>query len=1204
MNKLSDLYTDFFRIDLDTRGGYSRVASVVTHKQHNPQRCAFKLMRHEIDWQKGMERFQSELKLLSTSAHDRSAPSAVPRIYDSGFAPMELSHALDQTEIPDPHLEINQTGLDFENFVGMEKTLQAKEPGKWLPYLVLELAPYDDSLLRQIRSQSVTDSLNPDKLHVNTTIEMALQLLDPMQYLHVKHHRAYMDWKPEHVFWDNKNKQVKLVDWNITMDLDDGPGEKQNIRDDIRLFCGAVLYAGLALVDPGDPQTDIGLRPTVELNNPLPLNHRKYLTDKPNFYNRDALLDEKIKQIVQRGLDPNQGYDTVQELRAVLTEYLEKNIGETDVEKATRLQAAISANLLINNRSQAMFNDRAQGEDQLGIKDEVEALAETLLLRDVEPPLAVGIMGGWGSGKSFVMYLISKYIEKTRAKSVKKGWSIQDKDPDVPAYVGHIYQINFNAWTYAKSNLWASLMDTIFISLNRQMQIEQLLAHRDCSSKDTISLAEDVYKSMLAGGEVFTKIYGENLKFDQDSDLKQWRENLDYWAHHLFKGNLLWMVMRRRQEENIDRLKDTEEQLKQLKSGREQFEKSCSPEQKSIELNASSKKAYIQTMKTVMMAFIADALSHKAKEKLKEQGLTEEDIQKSRAEATGLLGAVNAIITAFRKNHSYWFLTLLFLLLTFALPYLGTKLRLDFLTSVISQATSLLIAAIPVITSLASWAQKVINFNKKAKTILEDAYKNQQAKQAEEIANSMKMSPAQKIAELQDEISQGSLAAYDTLINLLEAQAEAERQLIGPSAKYSSLMEFVQSRLDAATYENQLGLMHQVRQDIDELTYSLADGAREDVFPRGKPRVILYIDDLDRCPPSRVVEVLEAVQLLLNTKLFVIILGLDTRYITRALEKEYKEILQHEGDPSGLDYIEKIIQIPYRVRPIERDSLQKYLAMQMDVEKPPELEIQPAQQVQSQPVTNISSASTPLSKNTQPKTTQAMLTDDTLKKPLSGDAPKGTSVPDTIVEPKISKPKPLEIELPPAVIQFKQDDLADLTACCQQILLSPRSIKRLVNVLKLMKIFWFRARKDADIAGRDETRPVKQAAICLLALSSAYPEIMREVFVHLENLYRRGQEQIQLFMVLNTISLPPGSAHELAWQFQKYKSDVDALKTIVVDGQDKYGQITLQDLGFSTFNLVRSFSFVGDPVYWADDEDGKPIVVHQPARRISKVNPN
>jgi len=886
---------------------------------------------------------------------------------------------------------------------------------------------------------------------------------------------------------------------------------------------------------------------------------------------------------------------------------------EQIAERDAKLRAAIAANILNRNRAQAVLNDRSQGDDQLGIKDEVEALAETLLLRDVEPPVAVGVMGGWGSGKSFVMYLIGKYVEQTRAKAIQKGWPTRENDLDVPPYVGHIYQINFNAWTYAKSNLWASLMDTIFFSLNRQMQVEQLLAHRTCSPEKTENLAEDVRESMLKGGKEFIKIFGDNLRFDQDKDLEEWKENINYWTHHLFKGNLLWSVMRRRQEENLNKLKDTEEQLKQLKSRREQFEKSSSPEKRSIELNASSKQAYLQTIKTVMVAFISDALSDQTKEKLTQYGLTEEDIQKSWKEATGLRGGINAIVAAFRNNRSYWFLTLLFLAVTFALPYLGTKLHFDFLKSWISQAAALFIAAVPVITAVGSWAQKIIGFNEKARTILEDAYKNQQAKQAEEITNSTKTSPSQKIAELQKEVSQGSLAAYDTLINLLEAQAEAERQLIGPSAKYSNLMEFVQSRLDAATYENQLGLMHQVRQDIDELTYSLVDGAREDVFPRGKPRVILYIDDLDRCPPSRVVEILEAVQLLLNTKLFVIILGLDTRYVTRALEKEYKEILQHEGDPSGLDYIEKIIQIPYRVRPIERDSLQKYLAIQMDVEKPPEPVTQVDLQMQDLPMYDIPSVEDAIPVDLQP---QAFETDSVLETatsmPVSSQAEAVAQTPDladmkplesepeqglaptfqTQTDTQISKPveskteefKLPDVELPPAVIRFKHEDLLDLTACCQQIPLSPRSIKRLVNVFKLMKIFWFRADKEAGLAERDRPRPVKQAAMSLLALSSAYPEVMREAFVHLEGLYRQGLDHSVLFDELNTIKLPPGSAQDLAWQLKKYNSDVAVLKFMAGDGQEKLVQLKLSELKLSTFNIVRSFSFVGDPVYWTDGE--------------------
>jgi hypothetical protein len=258
---------------------------------------------------------------------------------------------------------------------------------------------------------------------------------------------------------------------------------------------------------------------------------------------------------------------------------------------------------------------------------------------------------------------------------------------------------------------------------------------------------------------------------------------------------------------------------------------------------------------------------------------------------------------------------------------------------------------------------------------------------------------------LDDEIKKGSLPACDVLIRLKENQIEQQRLKIGPAAKYSSLLEFVQSRLDAATYENQLGLMHQVRQDIDELTYSLVDNANQDVFPRGKPRVILYIDDLDRCPPPRVVEVLEAVQLLLNTKLFIVILGLDTRYVTRALEKEYKEILQHEGDPSGLDYIEKIIQIPYRVRAIDKDSLRKYIETQMDIEKTPEQKTvaadAPVTETVNNPVAQIQTNDTPLSQ---------------------GQSAANQSIQDQLVVVETTQNQPAESELQnqPSQVQFDE----------------------------------------------------------------------------------------------------------------------------------------------------------------------------------------
>ena len=89
-----------------------------------------------------------------------------------------------------------------KSFLNVKNSLEKKEPGKWLPYLVVDLAPYDDSLLRQIYNQPPNDPSGLFRLPTGEAIVMAIQLLDVMTYLHQNYHRAYMDWKPEHIFWN------------------------------------------------------------------------------------------------------------------------------------------------------------------------------------------------------------------------------------------------------------------------------------------------------------------------------------------------------------------------------------------------------------------------------------------------------------------------------------------------------------------------------------------------------------------------------------------------------------------------------------------------------------------------------------------------------------------------------------------------------------------------------------------------------------------------------------------------------------------------------------------------------------------------------------------------------------------------------------------------------------------------------------------
>ncbi len=335
MTKIIDLYNDFVRIDLDARGGYARVADVVTHQEDgSTAHRAFKLMRHELGdeldgKQIGLQRFENELRILIGIDKDESAPSAITRIYDSGFVAVELSKKLHELQKghnlnPNPNLEIVSTGKNFQKFLDVKSALMEKEPGRWLPYLVVELAPYNDSLLRQIHAQSGGDFLNLYELPVITIVEMALQILDVIDYLHKKLHFAYIDWKPEHIYWNEASRQLKLIDWNVTTPLNGGLAEKRTIREDIRMFCGAALYCSLALTDPEALTRPIGTIPSLRKDKPLvPVIPPRYWTDNPNFYQRDDILDEEIKQIVKKALDPSQGFNSPQELKSALVQYNE-----------------------------------------------------------------------------------------------------------------------------------------------------------------------------------------------------------------------------------------------------------------------------------------------------------------------------------------------------------------------------------------------------------------------------------------------------------------------------------------------------------------------------------------------------------------------------------------------------------------------------------------------------------------------------------------------------------------------------------------------------------------------------------------------------------------------------------------------------------------------------------------------------------------
>ncbi|HEX8509704.1 MAG TPA: P-loop NTPase fold protein, partial [Propionibacteriaceae bacterium] len=94
--------------------------------------------------------------------------------------------------------------------------------------------------------------------------------------------------------------------------------------------------------------------------------------------------------------------------------------------------------------------------DRLGLNTYVSMLATMIARRATAMPVSIGLFGEWGSGKSYFMGLLRDRVDELR-----------QRNPNEPAgpYHEEIVQITFNAWSYADTNLWASLAADFFTQL-------------------------------------------------------------------------------------------------------------------------------------------------------------------------------------------------------------------------------------------------------------------------------------------------------------------------------------------------------------------------------------------------------------------------------------------------------------------------------------------------------------------------------------------------------------------------------------------------------------------------------------------------------------------------------------------------------------------------------------------------------------------
>ena len=125
---------------------------------------------------------------------------------------------------------------------------------------------------------------------------------------------------------------------------------------------------------------------------------------------------------------------------------------------------------------------------------------------------------------------------------------------------------------------------------------------------------------------------------------------------------------------------------------------------------------------------------------------------------------------------------------------------------------------------------------------------------------------------------------------------------------------------------------------LEEFQGGFAHLVREYVWNRNG-LLVVFIDDLDRCLPDRAVEVLEALKLFLDVPGCVFFISVDRDIIEQVVKVQYASYLVGGEDKNGIpiagqSYLEKIVQLPFYLPPLEDDQIASFIE-QHDPHLPP-----------------------------------------------------------------------------------------------------------------------------------------------------------------------------------------------------------------------------------------------------------------------------
>lgn len=163
----------------------------------------------------------------------------------------------------------------------------------------------------------------------------------------------------------------------------------------------------------------------------------------------------------------------------------------------------------------------------------------------------------------------------------------------------------------------------------------------------------------------------------------------------------------------------------------------------------------------------------------------------------------------------------------------------------------------------------------------------------------------------------GGASIIPTLISVFQENKEHLTDILtGDKAE-----EFLQNAINSEDNEKKYKAVREFRTDFEALINKSKQG-----------RIVILIDDLDRCLPRHIIDNLEAIKLFLNVPKTAFVIAADQYIVSNAIKSEYKTIIEaskedRHHDNLGEAYMEKFIQIPYILPKLSPKEVETYVTL-------------------------------------------------------------------------------------------------------------------------------------------------------------------------------------------------------------------------------------------------------------------------------------